>query len=120
MKYHVLLTSLVIGLSFQSCNVTKNKETKDNTEELAEKIDQDKMISDGFIKGVIKTSKSRECPYILTIDKYDDKLDPINLNDFFKNEIPEKVWVKFASLRMKNRCEMARPVSITEISKRSE
>ena len=78
------------------------------------------MIEQGFDKGLITISKSEGCPYILNIEKYKDNLDPINLKDFFKDEIPEKVWVKFSNMRMQSRCEVARPITITEISERTE
>ncbi len=79
------------------------------------------MLEKGFNKGTIVTTKSSgACSYILTIEKYKDKLDPINLTDFFKGDVPQKVWVKFGSLRMPNRCADARPVSITEIKDRDQ
>lgn len=121
MKYYILLMSLGLGLSIQSCNATRNKEAQNNTEEIVQKTDTDKMIAEGFKKGTITPSKTGECPYILSVEGYkEDYLDPINLKDYYKGTVPFKVWVKFTNLRMKNRCAMARPVSINEIEERSE
>ncbi|WP_109098671.1 hypothetical protein [Aquimarina sp. AU58] len=78
------------------------------------------MIEKGFSKGTIVSSKSEGCPYILNVEEYKDNLDPINLGDFYKTEVPKQVWVKFSNLRMASRCNNARPVSITEINTRKE
>ncbi len=81
-------------------------------------IDAENLIKEGYKKGVLKATSSTNCPYTLTVEAYKDTLDPINLSDFFKESIPEKVWVKYSSLRMKNRCNNGRPVSINNIKKR--
>jgi len=81
-------------------------------------IETEKMLAQGFNKGILKASKNNECPYILTVGKYSDTLDPVNLEDFFEENIPTEVWVKYSSLRMANRCSDARPVSIQAIKKR--
>ncbi|GAA4116548.1 hypothetical protein GCM10022393_17230 [Aquimarina addita] len=79
------------------------------------------MLEKGFSKGILKKNGSKRCPYILTVEKYTYRLDPINLNDFFKsNDVPEKVWVQYSSLKMANRCPDGRPVSIREIKIRNE
>lgn len=116
------ISSLLIAISFHSCMTTKNTNEKNNQQaDISKQISTEKMEEKGFAKGFLTVNKSgKDCPYILNIEKRKDNLDPINLKDFFKNEVPKKVWVKHSNLRMKNRCLMARPVYILEISKRSD
>ncbi|WP_210196289.1 hypothetical protein [Aquimarina sp. U1-2] len=86
------------------------------------KIDENQekeMKEKGFSKGTITAGKTKECPYILTIEGSKDTLDPMNLDKFSnKGQQFSKVWVKFSSLRMPNRCKEARPVSITAVHER--
>lgn len=121
MKYYILLAIVGLGILSFACSSTKAKEAQTETQESTQKLNSEKMISEGFSKGKISASKTAECPYVLTVENYKDNMDPINLKDFFKTEdVPEKVWVKYSNLRMKNRCNLARPISITAIEKRSE
>jgi len=81
-----------------------------------------KMIENGFKKGVIVASdKEGDCPFTIKLrdNDYSYYLDPINLTEEFKKD-GEKIWVKFAGLRMMNRCEKANPVSIIEMHVREE
>ncbi|WP_299221518.1 hypothetical protein [uncultured Aquimarina sp.] len=109
-------------ICFYSCNTTKRTDGKavNDDKNNSQTINSEKMLEKGFIKGTLSTNKSKGCPYILTVEKYADKLDPINIQDFFKNDMPEKVWVKYSDLRMNSRCNDARPVSIQEISTRTD
>ncbi len=80
------------------------------------------MIEEGFIKGTIISSKIEgDCPITIQVEGKEGSyfLDPINLEDNYKND-GEKVWFKFAGLRRMNRCEKANPISIIEIQKRVE
>ncbi|MDH7446148.1 hypothetical protein [Aquimarina sp. 2201CG14-23] len=122
MKRLLKISCLVIIFVLGSCITAKGTDDKavNDTKNDSQSISSEKMQKDGFIKGTLTTNKSSDCPYILTVEKYTDKLDPINIQDFFKNNIPEKVWVKYSSLRMNSRCNDARPVSITEISARTD
>ncbi|MFL1894624.1 hypothetical protein ACJRPK_02915 [Aquimarina sp. 2-A2] len=70
-------------------------------------------------KGTIIMSKNPSCPHLLVVSGLKDTLDPINLKDFTKNEIPTKVWVTFSNLKMKNRCNQGRPVLIQTLKNRS-
>ncbi|MBQ0733986.1 hypothetical protein ACFSJT_06945 [Aquimarina celericrescens] len=107
-------------LSLYTCATTKTTNTAEAKADV-QQIDEKEMIEKGFSKGTITVNKSKDCPYVLTVEEYQDKLDPINLGEFFKDgQIPERVWVKFSSLRMPSRCSEARPVSINEINKRSK
>ncbi|KAA1247315.1 hypothetical protein [Aquimarina sp. RZ0] len=119
MKNILKISILGISILLVSCITTKGTDSKNNEKENIASVNTKEMEEKGFIKGTITlTEKSRGCQYIISVEKYKDKLDPINLHDFFKTEIPEKIWVKYNSLRMKSRCNEARPVSITEIQKR--
>lgn len=109
-----------ILLSMYNCKPTKHTPMHNTVANSSTKIDISKEMKEkGFSKGTLMINKSEGCPYILTIDSYKDNLDPINLNDFYKTEIPKEVWVKFSNLRRPSRCKMARPVSILEIEKRN-
>ncbi|SEK86943.1 hypothetical protein SAMN04487910_1344 [Aquimarina amphilecti] len=121
---NILKTCLVlISLLSYSCITTQGADGKksEDGKESAQLINSKEMIQKGFTKGTLSTSKSKDCPYVLTVEKYADKLDPINIQDFFKtDDMPDKVWVKYSDLRMNSRCKEARPVSIQEISKRTD
>ncbi|RZS99395.1 hypothetical protein [Aquimarina brevivitae] len=97
-----------------SCNATKtsNSSTEDNDLTNSE---YSEMKSQGFSLGTLSTNKSSGCSIVLTIEKMEDKLDPVNIEEFVKGGMPQKVWVKYASMRMANRCENARPVTIQEM-----
>ena len=122
MKNTLKICLFILLISFHSCITTKAADGKDgqNGKESAQNISTTDMLEKGLKKATLKTSKSKDCPYILTVDETKDQLDPINLLDFFENEVPEKVWVKYGNLRMRNRCIEARPVTIIEISKRTD
>jgi len=120
---NILKTCIIlVPLFLYSCITTQGADEKKGKDEKesSQLIDSKEMIEKGFVKGTLSTSKSTDCPYILTVEAYKDKLDPINVQKFFKTEIPEKVWVKYSNLRMRNRCIEARPVSLIEITKRTD
>ncbi len=119
MKNMFKIFAIIIALSVSNCTSTKSIESNAQAKTDATSNAKE-MIEKGFSKGTIITGKSPGCPYILNVEEYKDNLDPINLQEFFKGEIPNQVWVKFASLKMPNRCAEARPVSVIEISKRNE
>lgn len=79
-----------------------------------------KMTEAGFMKGtIIYSSREGDCPYVIEVDdpNYNYMLDPVNLDENYKAS-GAKVWVKFAGMRMPNRCEKANPVNIIEIQTR--
>lgn len=78
-----------------------------------------KMLAEGFIMGTIVASKEPgDCPYTIRVENDASYLlDPINLDEAYKKE-GQKIWVKYAGLKMMNRCEKANPVNITDISRR--
>ncbi len=127
MKTFILFTCLAIA----SCNSTKNAVAEEavTTEEMSDKTDMEttiknaqQMLADGYIRGVIIVGKGEgACEYYIDIKGgfAEQKVDPMNLPDSFKND-SEKVWLKFTGLRRANRCPDARPVEITEILKRAE
>jgi len=122
MKKNLKICIILVSLFLYSCITTQGADGKNGEDGKgsSQLIDSKEIIEKGLIKGTLSTSKSEGCSYILTVEKYTDKLDPINIQDFFKTDVPEKVWVKYSDLRMNSRCSEARPVSITEISKRTD
>ncbi|GAA0720451.1 hypothetical protein GCM10009430_20640 [Aquimarina litoralis] len=98
----------------QSCKTTKTPKIEKETQ-----VNTNNKISAGYKKGILKMTRLRSCPYTMTVDSYSDSLDPVNIEDFFKEgNVPEKVWVKFTSLRRQNRCGKGRPIHITAIEER--
>ncbi len=69
---------------------------------------------------LLKDKEALGCATKIKLLDSDDLLDPININEDFltsaKHE--EKIWISFTSLRMKNRCDEARPIKIFKIEKR--
>ncbi|WP_299435269.1 hypothetical protein [uncultured Aquimarina sp.] len=122
MKKNLKICIILVSLFLYSCITTQGTDGKkgEDGKDSSQLIDSKEMIEKGFIKGTLSISKSEGCSYILTVEKYTDKLDPINIQDFFKVDVPEKVWVKYSDLRMNSRCSEARPVSITEVNKRTD
>ena len=111
---------LLFSILLFSCNST-NKSVIDTSENEI-RIESEKMIEDGFIKGTIVASEIEgDCPITIKVQGKEAPyfLDPINLEGSFKKE-GEKVWFKFEGLRMMNRCNKANPISIIDIQKRVE
>jgi len=118
-----LILVLVIGL-ISSCATKKNTEEVTTEKSKVENTVNSKkiMLEQGFSEGVIIASKEEgDCPFVIKIndENYPYFLDPINLTENFKTG-GEKIWFKFTSSRMANRCEKANPVSIIDIKKRVE
>ncbi|WP_106791018.1 hypothetical protein [Aquimarina sp. Aq78] len=122
MKNMLKMACLLLLFSTYNCVPAKGVDAKNTSDSKSDTqlITSKEMVEKGFSKGIIVSSKSAGCPYILNVEEYKDNLDPINLSEFFKAEVPKHVWVKFGSLRMASRCNNARPVSITEINMRKE
>ena len=119
----LLKTSITIFSVFIFSCGTSTRNTSNVTDKSNEtKMETAKMMENGFKKGVIVASdKEGDCPYTIQLedDNYKYFLDPINITEEFKKD-GEKIWVKFAGLRMMNRCEKANPVSIIEMHVREE
>jgi len=118
MTMKLLIMTLILFAS--SCDASKNvsENTETNTEE-AITIESKKMLEAGFIKGEILVQKNEAgCPFTIKLED-GRMMDPINLEDNYKIT-NTKIWLKFAGLRMMNRCDIAQPISIIEIQKRAE
>jgi len=117
-----LKTSLIlVAFVLLSCCISK-KTTSDAMTDTERTALNTKMMENGFKMGTIVASKLEgDCPYTIQLvdDNYSYHLDPINLDEGFKKH-GEKIWLKFAGLKMMNRCEKANPISIIEIQKREE
>ncbi len=119
MKF-INISILLFSMLLFSCNSTTTSVSKDS--ENTNQMDSKKMIADGFTKGLIVTSKVEgDCPITIQIEGEERTyfLDPINIEDPYKKD-GEKIWFKYAGLRMMNRCLKANPISIIEIQKRVE
>jgi uncharacterized protein YceK len=120
MRY--LRTSLVLVIFIFISGCTSKKTTTDAMTDTERTALNTKMMENGFKMGTIVASKVEgDCPYTIQLvdDNYSYYLDPINLDEGFKKH-GEKIWLKFAGLKMMNRCEKANPISIIEIQKREE
>ncbi len=120
----LLFTSMVtLTLVAFSCNSTKTT-TKDKvTDSKTEVMDAKKMAEDGFWEGTVVLSKAEnDCPVTIKIEGKDGAyfLDPINMTEKYEGFIIDgtKVWIKYAGLRMMNRCDKASPVNIIDLQAR--
>jgi len=123
MKNMLKTVCFILVLTTVNCGSTQGDGSKNTSDKKTETqdISAGEMKEKGFSKGTLIANKSEGCPFILNVEEYQDKLDPINLTDFYKSaEMPTLVWIKFSNLRMPSRCDEARPVSITEIYIRKE
>lgn len=97
----LLSLALVIGL-FNSCCATKDK------------------VMVNYTSGIIiHSSEENDCAYTIhvTTDGNELFLDPINLeNEYMENGL--KVQFQYKTLKMKNRCNKANPISLTNITKK--
>ena len=113
LNYVVLFCFFICLLS---CHTNKKVTDKENS--LSSTTES--LIKKGFKKAIIIKNKSKSsCALLVSLLDSKELLDPVGIDqNNFKNE--EKIWFKFSSLRMKNRCEKARPVSVIEIKKRDD
>lgn len=110
----ILTLYVLVFCMAAACNSTQ-KTTEDKAVDTA-KIQM--MLADGYVSAKVIMQPSQEgCPVVLKTEN--EYIDPINLQEDMKVDQME-VWVKFARLRRMNRCDMAGPVSITEIQKKAE
>lgn len=106
---------IVVGFAL-SCNAKKKSvKSEDATKQL--EMVKEKMISEGFTMGTITAHKDGSgCPFTIKVDDSNIPylLDPVNIEDGFKKD-GLMVWVKYIPMRMKNRCEGANPVTVSEM-----
>jgi hypothetical protein len=118
----LLVLMLSIGI-LTSCSTNKkiNKETMEDKATESIKMEMNKMVEAGFTEGTIVASRAEgDCPFTIEVPGESAYfLDPINLGEEFKVN-GQKIWFKYAGLRMMNRCEKANPVNLIEIQKREE
>lgn len=103
---------LTITLIFINCHI-KNKVGNENL--------KNSLSSQGYQKGELVKNKisSSKCLFLIRMNNDKELLDPINLDNFQYQEL-NKVWIKYNSLRMPNRCENSSPIQIIDIKKREE
>jgi len=117
-SFAVIFTFIII-----SCCSGQKTAGEDSSNQTSNDITMNtqKLMEAGFKQAsIIASEEQSDCPFIMKMAGNDsDLLDPINLDEKYKQD-GEKIWVKFKSLRMQNRCDKARPVQIEEIQKRAE
>lgn len=98
-----------------SCNSSKGITDKDSNKESTESL-----IQEGYVRAVIIKNKANSgCPLTVSMENSKELLDPLEIKpEDFQNE--EKIWIKYNSVRMMNRCNDARPVKVIGIKKRDE
>ncbi|MFY7671951.1 hypothetical protein ACOSP6_12770 [Tenacibaculum sp. MEBiC06402] len=110
-----LTLALSLSICFFSCNSSKKVTDSKQTNETPEYF-----TSSGYVKAIItNNSNNSGCALIVKLEGSKELLDPLEINpDNYQNE--QKIWFKFSSTRMMNRCEQARPVKVIDIKKRDE
>lgn len=105
--------------AFVFCVAAACNSSKQPQEDTAAKAAKAQMMTEAGFKSatVIVQPQESGCPVVIKIDN--TYVDPIDLKDEFKVD-QLAVWVKYTPLRRMNRCDMAGPVSITEIQKKAE
>ena len=105
------------------CNSTKQVTSNENENSTMETAKE--LINKGYLEAELvnnNASKGTGCSTVikLTSSKNNEVLDPINFEGKYEELKNSKVWVKYTSLRMKNRCDEARPVNVVDMKKREE
>ncbi|SEB98817.1 hypothetical protein SAMN04489761_2176 [Tenacibaculum sp. MAR_2009_124] len=105
------------------CNSTKQVTSKENESSIKETTKE--LVDKGYVKAEFvdnSQSKAKTCATMIKLvnNKQSEMLDPINMDDKYSELKNSKIWIKYTSLRMKNRCDEARPVNIVDIKKREE
>ncbi|AUC13943.1 hypothetical protein BTO06_01700 [Tenacibaculum sp. SZ-18] len=115
---HLIKLTLLIMSSICFCNCNSSKKSVDSQTGL---YSEESYIQDGYVKAVIKDNKSDSpCGSVLiSIVDSKDILDPVNLENII-GKWGKNIWLKYNSLRMQNRCEVARPINVIAIKKRDE
>lgn len=111
-----------LSLIIFSCCGTKNtiKENVNETKTTTQVMDSKKMIADNYWEGtIVLSNKAGDCPVMIKIENKEGSyfLDPINISEKYQSFVSDgkKVWVKYAGLRMMNRCDKASPVNIIDL-----
>ena len=118
------IIALAMLMFFMSCNSQKNIGDTSAHNKKKQSFNSSDLIAQGYKEAVFSEIEGADinCKEIIRIVESGELLDPINSGEFFKGNYSkeEDVWVKFVSLRMKNRCDNARPIKIVDIKKRDD
>ena len=111
-----LVSLMAISLSCDAAKSSANEE-KSKSENATKQMETN-LINEGYSKGTISFIKESKCSYIIIDEASGTKFDPINIDEekysAFKSE-GTKVFYKYRSLRMLNRCSEALPIQLLEI-----
>ena len=111
-----LLFCVILACSSSKKTSEHNAISKNNTSS-NNKMMTTEHKNTNFKNGVIIAGeKNSTCSFLIKL--YDNTLlDPINLEENYKiNQL--KIIFNYTPLRMRNRCDNANPISLTEIKKR--
>jgi len=112
-----LLSLMTISLSCDTAKSTASVEGT-NTEKTLQMETETNLLNEGFSIGTVTYLKDSKCSYIIVDKKSGVKYDPINIDDekyiAFKSDA-KQIYYKCRFLRMKNRCNEAQPVQLTDI-----
>ena len=111
MKSLIKILPIILISFLMSCNSTKPSTATTKSK------DEKNFLKEGYILGEVEKFKG-QCSYIIIDQKGGVKYDPINIDhaDFsVLKETNKKVYFKFHSLRMANRCVDVLPIELTEI-----
>lgn len=105
-------TFIFVSLLILSCNST-NK----SIQEISKNETQtQRMITDGFKKGIVRASDDEvKCTYVIEMH-YNDVtyyFDPIDLPERFKED-GVSIWFKYSLSRRMKRCEKANPIILND------
>ena len=124
MNIFLKLSLVALVLLSESCDSAKSATTSDQADtKQTETVNEEKLMAEGYMVGTIKLTENSDCPCIIIDEKTGAKYDPINMNEkgFTEFQLNDsKVYYKCSFLRMKNRCNEAQPVQLTDIKKRED
>lgn len=107
------LIFLALLLSF-GCADKKNQKSA-----VEPKVQNEKMMNEGFSKARILYDEEAEAPCDYLIFSGDQVMEPLELSKEFK-QADLNVWIKFVPQRRQGNCEGTLPIELTEIKKRAK
>ena len=116
----LLIKTLAIGwlILNSGCDATKemNRENQGKRQMTEQQVAD--FSSEGFSRATILRSHTEGCNYLLILEKSQEKLDPVNIDDEKFSEyktVDGSIWIKFKRLRRSSRCPGANPVQLVEV-----
>ncbi|MCT4581895.1 MAG: hypothetical protein N4A35_10790 [Flavobacteriales bacterium] len=102
-----------------ACSCTSKKSVVEQPSSTSSKVDEELLIKEGFVKGIVLDSSHDEerCGFLIELPETQQIIQPMNLEaDFKKNGIV--VWLKYRPIRpIQPSCNKGITVSIEAIKK---